>query len=314
MEQNRNLEQGGAGRRLVFCLTEEDAGRSIRAYLKGRHGFSRRILSRLMRTPGTVTLDGAPVPLNFFLTAPGTLALTLPEEQEAPLASAAQEAAVVWEDDDLIVLDKPAGMPTHPSAGHQTDTLANALAARQRARGESYIFRPVNRLDRNTTGLVLAAKNAYAASRLAGVPEKRYFALVHGRVEEAGVIDAPIRRREGSRIEREVGAGGDPAVTRYTPLGSAADYTLLTVTTETGRTHQIRVHLASVGHPLVGDDLYGGCFALGMRRHALHCGEMWFSHPVTGETLRFRAPLPADFAAACAAAGLALPAAAMEKN
>lgn len=210
----------------------------------------------------------------------------LPEPVELPLS-------VAYEDDDVLVLDKGANMPVHPTKGHERDTLANAVAAYLTKKGESAAFRPVNRLDRDTTGLVLAAKHSYSAPLLAKSAEKVYYAVCEGILSGSGTIDAPLRVKEGHGIQRETGEGGVRAVTHYTALHSESGLTLLEIHLETGRTHQIRAHFASIGIPLAGDDMYGGSRDR-IARQALHCGRMSFIQPISGEKLEIVSALPED--------------------
>lgn len=285
-------------RQLTYSIPADDLPCSLRSWLKKR-GFSRRVLSSLKQDPSSVTVDGVPIRLVTYLTAPCTVVLLLRDDDGRRLSPSSPgdlpPVSVVYEDEDVIVFDKPPFMPTHPVHGHQGDTLADFSARHAASRGEGYTFRPIGRLDRNTSGLCLAAKTAYAA-RVGSTANKVYLAVAQGVIDAPGVVDAPIRRKEGSRILREVSDGGDPAVTAYEPVKVCGDTTLLRLRLQTGRTHQIRVHLSSLGHPLVGDDLYGGP-ADRISRHALHCGELSFAHPVTGEQMTFSSPLPADMAA-----------------
>jgi len=279
-------------RTLRFDIPAEDLPCSLRAWLKKR-GFSHRVLTDLKKEDGAVTANGIPLKLCTYLTSPVSVTLRLPMQESVSVSSpcTAPDVPVVYEDDDLIVFLKPAQMPTHPVHGHQGDTLAD-FAARHAAESgrEPYTFRPVGRLDRNTSGLVPVAKTAYAA-RVA--VRKTYLAVAEGILTESGTVNAPIRQKEGSRLLREVGEGGAPAVTHYEPLLTQNGRTLLRLTLETGRTHQIRVHMAYLGHPLVGDELYGTAEP-GLNRHALHCAELSFCHPVTGQPLTLSAPLPSE--------------------
>ena len=184
----------------------------------------------------------------------------------------------------------------HPSAGKPEPTLANAVVAHFEREGQPLSFRPINRLDRNTSGLLLAAKNAHVAYAMMRKPQKVYLALAVDRMEGAGVVDQPIRVKEGCCITREVGEGGKESLTRWEALATDGTVTLLRVVIETGRTHQIRVHMAWLGHPLVGDTMYGDPEGdgLGLERHGLHCAHMALVHPLTGEELAFDSPLPPD--------------------
>lgn len=214
-------------------------------------------------------------------------------------------APVAYEDEDAVVFDKPAGMPVHPSAGHRDDTLGNLFAYMY----PDQTFRPINRLDKDTSGLCAVAKNSYAASVLNGNIAKVYYAAAEGNaVPEAPkdtlikwfgdangeyVIDAPIGRADGSTILREVRADGKSAVTRYTIIKENKSFRLARIRLETGRTHQIRVHFSAVGHPLAGDELYGGSRAA-IDRQALHCGELSFASPRSGASVTVSSPLPED--------------------
>lgn len=196
---------------------------------------------------------------------------------------------IAFENDSLVVFNKPAGMPVHPSAKHRDDTLGNLFAYLY----PELVFRPVNRLDKDTSGLCIIAKDPYAASRLGGDCRKTYYAAVHGLTEQSGTIDAPIARQMESVILRCVREDGRAAVTHFERIARTEKYSLLKIRLETGRTHQIRVHFSFLGHPLAGDDLYGGCREH-IGRQALHCGEITFTDPVSSETVTVTAPLPED--------------------
>lgn len=202
----------------------------------------------------------------------------------------------VYEDGDVIVFDKPAGMPVHPSHRHRCDTLGNCFAAMF----PQLTFRPINRLDKDTSGLCAAAKSSYSASLLSGRISKVYMAVVRGvpvpadnvipgikwyKTEDGYRIDAPIGRTEDSVITRMVRADGRTAVTNYEIIRTNGKFSLLRIVLETGRTHQIRVHFSSLGYPLEGDELYGGSREF-ISAQALHCSEMVFSRPSDGEEVR----------------------------
>lgn len=231
-------------------------------------------------------MDGVHIRTVDFVKAGSEIALILPED-ERPALSTDIPIDVVFEDDDVIIIDKQAGLPVHPTHGHFDDTLANAYAAHLEKKGEKGTFRPINRLDRDTTGLLLACKNAYSCSRLHGHFDKRYYAVCHGVLEGSGTIDAPIRRCDEPGIKREVGEGGQHAVTHWRALCSRDSMTLLEIELETGRTHQIRTHFSCcLNMPLVGDDMYGGSTDI-IKTQALHCGVLGFTHPVTDERMCF---------------------------
>ncbi len=194
-----------------------------------------------------------------------------------------------YEDDNVIVFNKPAGIPVHPSLKHHNDTLGNYFA---------YLFpeltyRPVHRLDNYTSGLCMVAKDSHSANVLQGNFRKVYYAVVHGITDEYGTIDAPLARREDSIILRCVREDGQKAVTHYKRLKYNNKYSLLEINLETGRTHQIRVHFSHIGHPLAGDELYGGN-CQDIQRQALHCGRLEFNQPVTGRKITVNADFPED--------------------
>ncbi|MBR4627540.1 MAG: RluA family pseudouridine synthase [Ruminococcus sp.] len=199
---------------------------------------------------------------------------------------------IVYESERLVVFNKPAGIPVHPSIKHQGDTLGNHFAHKF----PGLTFRPVNRLDKDTSGLCIIAKDAHAASLLQGGFRKIYYAAAEGTIPPEGVIDAPIARERESIILRCIREDGQPSVTRYRRIRCTGEHSLAEVIPETGRTHQIRLHFAHIGHPLAGDDMYGGSL-IRISRQALHCGELTFTEPDTGEAVTVRAELPEDIAA-----------------
>ena len=294
-------------------LTAEtaDDGKTCGDFLRGR-GVSRRLTAKLKRVPGGITRSGCLIRTVDIVRAGDIISLKA-EDERFTEPNGKLSAPVVYEDGDVIVFDKPAGMPVHPSAGHRGDTLGNFFASLY----PGLTFRPINRLDKDTSGLCAAAKNPYAASLLNGNISKTYFAVTEGRpvppvkdvhtanesdgllinwYESSGgvyVIDAPIGRADASVVRRIVRADGKRAVTRYTILKGNNTHCLVRVVLETGRTHQIRVHFSSVGHPLAGDDFYGGGFGL-CRRQALHCGEMRFFRPSDGKLTELFCDIPED--------------------
>ena len=195
---------------------------------------------------------------------------------------------VMFESGSMAVFDKPAGMPVHPSIKHQGDTLGNCFAGMY----PGLTFRPVNRLDKDTSGLCAVAKDAFAAKLLQGSVTKVYYAAVEGTIPEEGTIDAPIARQQESIILRCVREDGRRAVTHFRRIALSERYSLAEIHLETGRTHQIRVHFAHIGHPLAGDDMYGGRMD-DITRQALHCGELTFTDPSEGQ-VRVRSALPED--------------------
>lgn len=278
---------------LKYTVPDSYAGIAVKSFLRGYCGLSSRMLIRLKQTENGITLSGHPLRTIDRLNAGDELILTLPEEEPETLP-VSLEVPVLYEDDDVIVFDKPAGMAVHPCPGCPDRALSNAARFGQLQKGESWRFRPVYRLDQDTSGLVLVAKHAHAAALLGGAIRKTYLALCEGILSQSGSICRPIRLKPGHSVERETAEEGLSAVTHYTPLAFGREHTLLAIRLETGRTHQIRVHLSSVGHPLAGDGLYGGSRNL-MVRQALHCGLAEFIHPLSGAPVHLLSPLPEDF-------------------
>ena len=207
---------------------------------------------------------------------------------------------ILYEDEDILVLNKPADMPVHPSAGNYENTLANGVAWYYRQQGETFVYRCINRLDRDTTGVLVLAKNPLSGALLSTQMKQRrirrtYLALTDGIPPEKGTVRAPIARVNDSVITREVNfERGEPAVTHYERLAVSNGYALVELHLETGRTHQIRVHMNYIGCPLPGDFLYHPVFDR-IGRQALHSFQLEFEHPITKEPLRFLAPVPEDF-------------------
>lgn len=278
---------------IEFTVPEHIESVSVKGFLRGTCGLSHRLLTKLKQIEGGLTVDGKQVRTIDKLKGGDIIAIAIPDDektaQPVPLP-----LEIVYEDSDVLVLNKPAGMPVHPSRGHQVDTLSNAVAAHLAKRGEALAFRPINRLDRDTTGLVVVGLNTYSASRLHGAVDKVYYAVCQGVPSPLeGTIDAPIRVKEGHGIQREIGEGGERSVTHYRVLRVAENLSFMRIVLETGRTHQIRVHFSCNGMPLAGDDMYGGSRQL-IDRQALHCGEVSFVHPTSGENMHFSADIPPD--------------------
>lgn len=270
-------------------------------------------LSRAVKFRGSgYFADGAPVLANARLAAGQRVSFALPPELSAGVEPQPEiPVRIVYEDEFAVVLDKPAGLAVHPTRNYPGGTLANGYAAAMLARGESPVFRPVNRIDKDTSGLVLAAKNMYGACFLAHNVQKLYLAVAEGELPPGpGVVDAPIGPRGGSIIGRCVTASGKPSRTEYRVTAVKNGLSLAECVPVTGRTHQIRVHFAHLGHPLAGDDLYGGSRGR-IGRQALHCarmefcvpqgrqeGELFVVHtPLALRSVRAESPLPADMAA-----------------
>lgn len=282
-------------RTLTFFVPDTFDGGKLKTFLRGPCQVSSSILTRLKWIPNSITVNGESVHVTQILSAGDTVCLHLPET-ESQVQPEKLPVALRYEDEDILLVNKPSHMPVYPTPGHDRDSLANGIAFEMAQRGEPFAFHPIFRLDRNTSGLLVVAKHCYSASLLSSGVEKRYYAICEGILSGSGVIDRPIRLKPGHTIQREVGEGGQRAVTHWKALRSFSDHTLLEIQLETGRTHQIRVHFSSIGHPLAGDDLYGGSLDK-IGRQALHCGWVSLQHPVTKEQMEWYQPLPDDMCA-----------------
>lgn len=279
-------------RELKFTVPEEETGETAERFLKKR-GFSHKLITSLKHTGGLTR--GGEVLRSVDKLAEGDEVRVLIEDSGAIVPNPDIKAAIAFENEDIVVFDKPPGLAVHPSIVHYGDTLGNLYAALY----PNSAFRPVHRLDKDTSGLCACAKNKLAASLLCGETdriEKTYFAVVSGEIASAGEIDLPIGRADGSIIKREVRPDGQRAVTLYKPLLFKNGKTLLEITLKTGRTHQIRVHFAHIGFPLCGDEMYGGDQSE-IARQALHCGKMRLKLPTTDFPPELESPLPEDIAA-----------------
>ena len=270
---------------------------ALREFLQKECGFSTTLWKKLRRS-GTFSLNGLPADATLVCVKGGDeLRWQLPEESRT--APEDLPLDILYEDAALLIVNKPAGMLVHPTGGEHHHTLANAVLFHYEAHGEKHAFHPVHRLDRWTSGLVLIAKEAQMQHLLSAPDaiERIYLAVIEGALPEpCGTIAAPIARRPGSIIERMVSPAGKRAVTHYATLAERGGLSLLALRLATGRTHQIRVHLAHLAHPLLGDDLYGGRTDR-IARQALHAHRLRLRHPSSGEEITVHAPLPADMSA-----------------
>lgn len=259
---------------------------------------------QLWITNGHVSVNGAPVKANYKLSAGDIVAISVPEPEVTDLVPEDIPLDVVYEDSDVIVINKPRGMVVHPAAGHPSGTLVNALMYHCKdLSGINGEIRPgiVHRIDKDTSGLIMSAKNdASHASLAAQLKEhsvtRRYIAVVHGNVShDKGTVDAPIGRDPHDRkLYTVTEKNSKKSVTHFTVLERLGDCTLLELQLETGRTHQIRVHMKFIGHPLVGDPVYGRSKGITMNGQALHAAKLGFVHPSTGEYMEYSRPIPAD--------------------
>lgn len=279
--------------KITFTVDENYGGRTVKDFLRQKCGVSSSMLTQLKKYDDGILQNGCHVRSVDILRTNDIVTITLPQD-ETDVIPVELPVSVLYEDEHLIVFDKAPFMAVHPVHGHIDDTLANACAFYAMKKGEAYSFRAINRLDRDTSGTLLCAKNGYAAAKLSRNVSKKYIAVCEGVIDKSGTIDAPIRLMEGHSIQREVGAGGVRAVTHYKPVKVGNGHTLVEFELETGRTHQIRVHMSHIGHPLAGDDMYGGSLKY-INRQALHCGEVRFIHPISEDEIVIQSKLPQEF-------------------
>ena len=282
-----------------YQITENEQNMTVLDFLR-KKGFSRHILSSMKADKEALTRNGQRIGGSEHLLAGDHFRVRLLETIDSDgIVPVSMPLSILYEDEDILVINKPADMPVHPSIGNYTNTLANGVTAYLDAKGEHSPFRCINRLDRDTSGALILAKNAFSAAVLSTQMRNRqirrtYLAVVEGITPPNGTISAPISRVDDSVIERHVDfLHGEPAVTHYERLETKNEHSLLEIHLETGRTHQIRVHMGYIGHPLPADYLYHpeyDCF----KRQPLHSLQLEFRHPVTDKSMCLLAPVPED--------------------
>ncbi len=288
---------------ITYTIDEQFHGNTILQFLKNKLYTGKTIIT-LKKTPEGILLNGTWAYVNQKISSGDILTVKITEnESSEKIVPENIDLDIVYEDEDILVVNKPADMPVHPSQNHYSGTLSNGIAYYFAAQGKPFIFRCVNRLDRDTTGLTILCKHQLAGGILSDMVSKRlikrtYLAICtdDGSLPENGTVDAPIARKEGSTIERVVDfEKGEHAVTHYRKLTHIPDknISLIQLQLETGRTHQIRVHMKYIGHPLIGDDLYESDCSL-IKRQALHSYSLRFTHPVTLQEMYFEQELPED--------------------
>lgn len=291
-------------RTINYQIDKTAAGLRVEQFLK-RKGYSSQNISSIKHMPESILVNGVHYYMRQELAEGDCLSVRISETKcsdkippvELPLD-------IVYEDEDIIVLNKPAGMPIHPSLNNYYNTMANALAWYYQEQDKPFIFRCCNRLDRDTSGLTVVAKHLVSAGILSSMTGRRevhreYLAIASGHVTpEVGTISAPLGRKPGTIIERMVDwDNGETAITHYHVVKTTRHYSLVALKLETGRTHQIRIHMKHLGYPLIGDYLYNPDMRH-IGRQALHSHKLSFCHPITGEIMSFTAPLPDDMQAA----------------
>ncbi|USB34201.1 RluA family pseudouridine synthase [Paenibacillus sp. YPG26] len=300
---------------IEYKVQEEDSGMLLKTVLQRRVGISRKLLSKIKLTEQGIMLNGERVYISVKVKQGDQVAIRLEQEESEDILPQPIPFEILYEDDALLVVNKEPGIIVHPTHGHYTGTLANGVVHYWKERGERFRFRPIHRLDQETSGVLAIAKNAYVHQHIseqliAGQVNKRYKALVHGAPSsEEGTIDGPIDRDPDEPHRRIVTPDGYPALTFYRIVERFGGASLVDIRLGTGRTHQIRVHMTSVGCPLIGDKMYTHPVGsdrpidqkervdelnLLISRQALHAAELGLRHPLTGEELRFEAPFPED--------------------
>ena len=288
---------------LSYIISPLDANFTISDFLK-KKGFSSQNIIELKKMERSVLINDEWMHMNYRLQENQELIIHIHENNSNEhIVPVPLPFPIIYEDEDIVVINKPADMPIHPSQNNYQNTLANAAAYYYEIeKNTPFIFRCINRLDRDTTGLTILAKNMYSANILASFMQERkikrlYIAILDGTLEKKwGTINRPIGRKDNSTIEREVNfEHGEKAITHYYKIREFSNYQLAAFQLETGRTHQIRVHMASMNAPLVGDTLYNTkASATLMNRQALHAYRISFPHPITGKLMKFSAPIPED--------------------
>lgn len=292
-------------RKLQYKIEQQDDSKSIGLFLKEKE-YSRAVLIELKKTQTGIRKNGVWAGVNEMLKTGDVLDICLTEQASSEnIVPKVYVLDVLYEDEDILVINKPYNMPIHPSVNNYDNTLANGVVYYYQKQHKPHVFRCINRLDRDTTGVTIIAKHLISASILSRRVEERglsriYVAFVEGMTKEEGRIDLPIGRMEGTIIKRQIDEKeGKSAITHYRRLGvlsvEGKTVSVVALKLETGRTHQIRVHMSSIGHPLLGDFLYNEDNQM-LTRQALHAIQSGFYHPITGDYMKITAPFPEDMA------------------
>lgn len=283
-------------KRIEYTVPSKHDGNMIKNILRRELGISAAVLTELKKHPDGIVLNGENVYATHKVHDGDIITLTLHDKPSQNIEPAPISLDIIYEDEDILAVNKPRSMPTHPSQNHHCDTLANGVM--YYFRNTEFTFRVITRLDKDTSGVVVIAKNKISAAKLTeqmtqGEIRKEYEAICHGSpVDNSGTINAPIARKEGSAIAREVNPGGKTAVTEYEVIARSDSLCHIRLRPITGRTHQIRVHLAYIGTPIYGDDLYGSWAQ--DEKCRLHCRKVTLAQPLTGKTISLEAPAPGD--------------------
>lgn len=287
-------------RKLSFIISNEHNNKTVNDYLRQEIKISGSLIKRMKRTKNAILLNGNEVFTNHIIKTNDRLDILVgfDDDNSENIPIRYGELDIVYEDEDLLIIDKPASMPIHPSMYHYEDSVASLVMGYYAQKGQSFVFRCVNRLDNGTSGLCVIAKHAYAHEMLkhqlhSNEFERKYLAIAKGTISTNGFVEAPIARENDSCIKRTVAEFGDYAYTSYKVIKNCNDFTLVELTLKTGRTHQIRVHLSYIDHALLGDFLYGEETDI-ISRTALHSSSISLIHPISKKRIEFISPLPYD--------------------
>ena len=291
MTQRKNSKMG---RILEYKIPEDFNGKKAEHFLRKQLGMSARVIKDVKFSENGLVLNGKRIRTVDLLHTGDKFTITFPDDSGEMFEPLKLPLEVLFEDEDFLIVNKPAGLANHPSHNHQGDTLANAVAFHLKENGKQSVFRSVGRLDKGTSGIVICALNRFAAAAVSGKIYKEYEAVCEGVLTGEGVIDAPIFRPDPIITVRTVDERGEKAVTEWRALKNVNGRTHLRIHLSTGRTHQIRVHFAHLGMPLTGDTMYGSPSDL-ISHQALVCKYCRFTHPITKEIIEIEVPTPADW-------------------
>ncbi len=283
------------GDNMKFKITQNESGISVNEFLRKNQNFSRRIVSRA-KFENAISVNGENVFTSYILKENDILCINFSQKQSPHvIAQDDLELDILYEDEHILAVNKPPFMPPHPSKGHPDSTLANAVLGYYKKCQTNTAVRILGRLDKNTSGVVIICKNEYSGKLMNETEvSKKYCAICHGEFEKAmGIINLPIEREALGSVKRVCRDDGKPSSTEYEVVFSKNGFSFVRLNLLTGRTHQIRVHLSHINHPIVGDDLYGGNETI-INRQALHAREISFIHPISQVPMTIIAPLPHD--------------------
>lgn len=286
------------GKHIEYRATINDDNLKVSQILRKHLKFSRSEIRRIKRCSGLM-VNGQSARLDWMVIVGDLISINIQDNDDQPVIPQDMTLDILFEDEHLLAVSKPSNMLVHPLSYHDRNTLANGVVYHWQAQGHKSKFRSVSRLDKDTSGVILIAKSSYVCHQLieqmkTGKYRREYLAVVHNRLNmDSGIVNLPIGRPNDKSLVFAVTADGKEAITHYSVIQHFSSGSLVKLRLETGRTHQIRVHMRHIGHPLMGDELYGGSLDH-IKRQALHSWHLEFSHPVTKENILLKAPLPDD--------------------